>query len=140
MEEEKQDETTQQQVIEQKFVEIDDLAKLDIRVGTVRFVEPVEGSTKLLRVLIDFGPEVSTMIYKNEENGQEFPVRQILSGIHPYYPNYSELVGKQLLYIINLKPRMMMGFESQGMLLAVGDNDCVFLVPEKEVESGSVIH
>lgn len=125
---------------EQNYVEIGDLAKLDIRVGTVRFVEPVEGSTKLLRVLIDFGPEVSTMTYKNEETGEEFPVRQILSGIHPYYPNYGELVGKQLLYIINLKPRMMMGFESQGMLLAVGDDDCIFLVPEKTVASGSPIH
>ncbi len=140
MEEEKQEETTQQQVVGQKYVEIDDLAKLDIRVGTVRFVEPVEGSSKLLRCLIDFGSEVSTMVYKNEETGVEFPVRQILSGIHPYYPNYSELVGKQLLYVINLKPRMMMGFESQGMLLAVGDNDCVFLVPEKQVIEGSQIH
>lgn len=140
MQEEVQDETIQEEVVVQKYVEIDDLAKLDIRVGTVRFVEPVEGSSKLLRFLIDFGTEVSTMIYKNEETGEEFPVRQILSGIHPYYPNYNELVGKQLLYIINLKPRMMMGFESQGMLLAVGDNDCIFLVPEKEVQSGSAIH
>ena len=120
-------------------IEFDDYVKTDLRVGTITQVFPVEGSEKLLRCLIDFGPELATETVTTEE-GEILHLRQILSGIRPYYPQYSDLVGKQALYIVNLAPRAMMGYTSWGMLLAVGENDCVMLSPEKPVIPGSALH
>jgi methionyl-tRNA synthetase len=121
------------------YIDYETFTGLDIRMGTIRFVEPVEGTDKLLRFLIDFGPEVATMEYTNEETGETFPVRQVVSGIREYYPEYETLVGKTLLYIINLEPRTIRGVESQGMLMAVGDDECIFVVPETPVRPGSAI-
>ena len=120
-------------------VSYEEFKKMDIRVGLIRFVEPVEGTDKLLRFLIDFGAEVATREFEDPE-GNTFPVRQIVSGIREYYPEYDQLVGKTALYIINLEPRVIRGVESEGMLMAVGDNDCVFLVPQREVAPGSQVH
>jgi len=114
---------------EQVLASYDDFKKLDMRAGTIRFVEPVEGSDKLLRCLVDFGPDVATMEYHDEAFNKNFPVRQIVSGI------------RTVLYVINLKPRTIMGVESQGMLMALGEDDCVFLIPEKEVSDvGRKVH
>jgi len=125
---------------EPTYVDYETFKSMDMRMGTIRFVEPVEGADKLLRFLIDFGPEVATMEYTNEESGETYPVRQIVSGIREYYPDtYTDLVGKTLLYIINLAPRVIRGVESQGMLMAVGTGAPVFVVPETEVESGSAV-
>lgn len=121
------------------FVDFETFSKSDIRIGTIRVVEPVEGSEKLLRCMIDFGPELKTHDVELAD-GTVVGLRQILSGIRPYFPEFETLIGKQALYIVNLPPRSMMGFESHGMLLAVGDNDCVLLQPHKEVAPGSAIH
>ena len=69
----------------------------------------------------------------------ETQLRQIISGIHEFYPEYEKLIGKQVLYIVNLEPRMIKGYESQGMLMAVDgiDGKPVFLVPEIEVNAGA---
>lgn len=105
---------------------IDDLQKLDIRVGTFKSVEKVEGSEKLYKEVVDFGSEIGE--------------RQILSGIQKYFTP-EELIGKQALFIVNLESRMMMGLESQGMLLATDNEDgAVLLVPEAKVPDGSSIH
>jgi len=130
-----------EKVTEQIFASFASFGHLDMRAGTIRFVEPVEGSDKLLRCLVDFGPEVATMEYHDEASDKKFPVRQIVSGIRKYYPEYTELVGKTVLYVINLEPRTIMGVESQGMLMALGQDDCVFLTPEKEVtDIGRMVH
>jgi hypothetical protein len=50
---------------------------------------------------------------------------------------YEQLIGKQVLYVINLEPRTIRGVESHGMLMAVGDEVPVFLIPEKKIPSGS---
>lgn len=121
------------------IINFDDYQKTDIRVGTITIVEPVEGSEKLLQCLVDFGPELATTTVIDEQ-GNELRLRQILSGIRPYYPDYKQLEGKQALYIVNLEPRTMMGMQSNGMLLALGDNDCIFVVPEKTVLPGSALH
>ena len=105
---------------------IDDLQKLDIRVGTFTSVTPVEGSEKLYCEKVDFGPEIGE--------------RQILSGIQKYFAP-EDLIGKQALFIVNLEPREMMGLISQGMLLATDNADgAVLLTPEKPVPNGSKIH
>jgi methionyl-tRNA synthetase len=126
-------------IAEPQYVSIDQLAAMDIRVGTICVAEPVEGSEKLVRCLIDFGPEMATHEI-TAEDGSIMKLRQIVSGIHMYFTDLNELVGKQALYILNLAPRKLMGVESHGMLLAVGDNDCVLLTPHKPVEPGSKIH
>lgn len=105
---------------------IDDLLKLDIRVGTFKTVEEIDGSEKLYREIVDFGNNLGE--------------RQILSGIKKYFTP-EELVGKQALFIVNLEPRVIMGLESQGMLLATDNADgAVLLSPERQVPNGSTIH
>ncbi|MBQ7304741.1 MAG: methionine--tRNA ligase, partial [Clostridia bacterium] len=67
--------------------------------------------------------------------------RTILSGIAQYYPDPAALVGKQIVAITNLKPRLMMGIESHGMILsAVDGNDNLRLVSVGEgVEDGAIV-
>ncbi len=105
---------------------------MDIRVGTIREVEAVPDTDKLLRCQVDFN-EV-------DENGVK-KLRQIISGIHEFYPDINVLINKQVLYIINLEPRKIKGQDSNGMLLAVDgvDGKPVFLVPEHPVDAGSKI-
>ncbi len=102
---------------------IDEFQKAELRVGTISGAERVEGSEKLLKLQVDIGGP-----------------RQIISGIAKAYAP-EDLVGKQAVFITNLDPRMMMGLESQGMLLAAhGDGGApVFLMPEKPVDAGSSV-
>jgi len=83
-------------------ITIDDFAKVDLRVGIVKTAERIEG-TRLLKLMIDLGNET----------------RQIISGIAEFYTP-EELVGKRVIVIVNLKPRKIRGFDSQGMILAAG--------------------
>lgn len=102
----------------------DEFKKMDIRIGTIKQVEPIEGTDKLLKCQIDFG---------------DSELRQIVSGIREYYPEYETLVGKQVLYIVNLEPREIRGNMSHGMLMAVGNDKPIFLVPETPVDAGSKV-
>lgn len=113
-----------------EYVSYEEFKKMDIRVGRIMEAEPVPETDKLLKCQIDFG-EV------DEEGNKK--LRQIISGIREYYPDPNILLGKQVLYIINLEPRMIKGVESNGMLMAVDgmDNKPVFLIPELEVKPGS---
>lgn len=104
------------------MITIDDFKKIDFRVATVVIAERIEGSDKLLKLKVDIGEEQ----------------RQIIAGIGlAYDPGY--LIGKQIIIVANLEPRLIMGFESQGMLLAASHDHPVILQPEKEVDPGSVI-
>ena len=113
-----------------EYITYEEFKKLDIKIGTIREIEPVPETDKLLCCQIDFG-EVN-------ENGEK-KLRQIISGIHEYYPDFEKLIGKQVLYIINLEPRKIKGYESNGMLMAVGNDKPIFLIPEEEVNSGSKV-
>lgn len=125
-----------------EYVSYDEFKKMDIRIGTIREVEPIEGTDKLLRFQIDFGVKAGV-------DGTIEPVadiRQIVSGIREAYPDYEKLIGKQVLYIVNLEPRTIRGVESNGMLMAVdstpdadGKSHPVFLIPEEEVLPGSKV-
>lgn len=103
------------------MITIDDFAKCDIRVVKVQTAERVEGSEKLIKLTVNTGDEE----------------RQILAGIGMSYTP-EDLVGKELIAIVNLEPRMMMGLESQGMILAAGDSmdTIAVLTPDKPTESG----
>lgn len=113
-----------------EYVSYEEFKKMDIRVGTIKEVEAIPETDKLLKCMIDFG-EV-------DEEGNKV-LRQIVSGIKEYYPDVSVLINKQVLYIVNLEPRKIKGYESNGMLMAVDgiDSKPVFLVPEIEVSAGS---
>lgn len=98
-------------------ITFDDWKKVDIRVGKILAAEIVEKSEKLYKCTVSFG---------------ELGERTIVSGIRPYI-SAEDFVGKKVLYIVNLEPRMIMGIESQGMLVAVGGGDegeFSLLVPE----------
>ena len=101
-----------------------DFKKVEMKVGKVVSGEIVEGADKLYKFMVDLG----------EENP-----RQILSAIREYYPNIEEIIGKKLIFVSNLEPRTIRGFESQGMVVAVDglEGQPVFLVPEADVNPGS---
>ena len=104
---------------------LDEFKNADLRVGQITSAEPVEGSEKLLKLNVDLGEEVP---------------RQILSGIAKHYAPES-LVGKKVVVIANLEPRMLMGHESRGMLLAAhgADEEPVLLLPGGDVPPGAKI-
>jgi tRNA-binding protein len=98
--------------------------KVDIRVGTIERVEDIEGSNKLVKLIVEF------VDHK----------RNILAGIKQERENPSEIEGKQALFVVNLEPRKMMGEMSEGMLFDIGYPDGitpVLAVPEKPVPNGS---
>lgn len=103
------------------MITIDDFLKVELRVGTVLEAEEVLGSEKLIKQIVDFG---------------ELGTRQVLSGIKKWYKP-SQLVGKQFVYVVNLEPRMMMGFESQGMILATDTEKPYPLKPVSKVSPGA---
>ena len=76
---------------------------------------------------------------KDEYKGRD--VRQIVSGIREFWPEYEELVGNYGLYILNLEPRKIRGVMSHGMLMAVDgvDGKPVFLGPQGEINPGSKV-
>ena len=82
-------------------ISYEDFEKLDFRIGKILHAEEVKKSKKLLLFKVQIGEEV----------------RQILSGIKSAYKP-EELVGKKVMVLVNLKPRMIAGYESQGMLLS----------------------
>lgn len=103
------------------MINIEDLAKVEIKVGTILEIEEVEGSEKLLKLSVDFG----------EENK-----RQVLSGIKKFFEK-EFLLNKQFAFITNLEPRKMMGMESEAMILATGEESLSLLTPTSEVKNGS---
>lgn len=102
----------------------DDFMKMDIRIGKIMAAEKVEKSKKLLKMTVDTGLDVRT----------------IVSGIAKYYEP-ADVIGKQVNVLANLAPRKIMGIESKGMILLAEDDDgsLVFIAPEKQVTNGSTI-
>lgn len=105
------------------LIDIADFKKIDIRVATILEVECVPKSNKLLKLKLDLGTHQ----------------RQVISGIAQYYQPDS-LVGKQVCVLVNLKPAKLMGEVSEGMILAVKDENSLRLImPEVPMQNGSVI-
>ncbi len=105
-------------------ITIEDLAKIDIRVGTIERVEDVAGSSKLVRLVVDFG---------------DF-TRTILAGMKREREDPREIEGRQALFVVNMEPRRMAGEQSGGMLFDVGYGNGirpVLAVPEHPVPDGS---
>jgi methionine--tRNA ligase beta chain len=113
------------------LVTIEDLAKLDLRIGTILSAARVEGSDKLLRLELDLG----------ESNAPgEKALRQLVSGIGKTY-SPEDLIGTQVLIIANLAPRVLLGLESRGMLLASENEEgVVLLTPNRPIAPGSALY
>lgn len=108
-------------------ITINDFSKIEVKIGIVRLAERVPETEKLIRLMVDFG----------EESGP----RQIISGIASYVPNPEFLIGKHFSFITNLEPRTIHGFESNGMLFAVGSGESfAFLSPDRDVPPGTSAH
>ncbi len=110
------------------IITIDELDKVELKVGQIKEVEKVAKSKKLYKLQVDVG---------------EKELRTIVSGLVPYYKE-EELLGKQVVVVTNLQPAKLCGVESNGMLLAAGDYDVVkLLVLDNNngiLENGSNIH
>jgi methionyl-tRNA synthetase len=89
------------------FIEIDDFAKVDLRVGQVLSAERIPKADKLLLLKVDLDEEQP---------------RTILAGIAQYYEP-EKLVGRKVVIVANLKPRKLRGYESQGMVVAASYGD-----------------
>jgi methionyl-tRNA synthetase len=104
-------------------ITIDDFKKVVLRVGTVMAAERVPKSTKLLKLQVDLGADQ----------------RQIIAGIGTKYAP-EDMIGKRIVVVANMKPAKLMGLESQGMVLAAGDQDVTALLTTVEdVPPGSKI-
>lgn len=103
-------------------IDIELFRQVDLRVGLIKHADKVPKSEKLVKLIVDIGEE-----------------RQIVAGIARTH-SPEALVGKQVVIVANLKPVKLMGIESHGMILAVGDgNDLKLVVPEAEVAPGGRI-
>jgi methionyl-tRNA synthetase len=102
----------------------DDFGKLDLKVGTIVSAEKVQKADKLLKLAVDLGSEIRT----------------IVSGIALHF-NPEEIVGKQVVVVANLAPRKMRGIESQGMILMAEDaaGKLHFINPEAAINNGAIV-
>ena len=103
-------------------ISIDDFVKVKLKVGRVLEAEPVEGSDKLMKLQVVIGEEK----------------RQIVAGIRKNY-SAEDLIGRQVIVCVNLKPVKLRGVESNGMLLAATDADggAILLQPDREAPEGT---
>jgi methionyl-tRNA synthetase len=104
---EEKSETDNRPPATENFITIDDFLKVELRVGEIKVAERIPKADKLLRFEIDLG---------------EDKPRQILAGLAEYYEPES-LIGRKVVVVANLKPRMMRGLESQGMICAASLED-----------------
>jgi tRNA-binding protein len=113
-----------QQTPVKPLIALEDLNKIDIRVGTIRRVENVDGSEKLVKLTVSFGDHERT----------------ILAGLRQERENPKEIEDKQALFVVNLPERKMLGHISEGMLFDLGYADGlvpVLAVPERTVPDGT---
>lgn len=125
------EENTEKKEIEIKKEEVKDnvisyeeFKKVEMKVGKIISAEIVEGADKLYKFMVDVGEEKP---------------RQILSAIREFYSDPEFFIGKKLVFVTNLAPRVIRGLESQGMVVAVdgSEDQPIFLVPEVDVPAGS---
>lgn len=104
-------------------IKFEEFKRMDLRVGKILEVEDISGADKLYLITVDIGDEK----------------RKMVAGIKPWYSK-EELIGKNVVVIVNLEPKTIRGIESKGMLLAtLFDNKLSILTTDKEVPPGSKI-
>jgi methionyl-tRNA synthetase len=113
------------------IIEFNEWQKLDLRTAQIKKVEDIPGADKLYKLTLNVGSEIGE--------------RTICAGIKEFYSK-EELKNKKIVFFVNLKPRLMRGIESKGMLLAAVSHDnsgeetkVVLISPEKDIENGERI-
>lgn len=96
------------------MITIDEFLKVEMKVGKILSAEKVEDTDKLFKLTVDLGEE---------------EIRQIISGIAPFFETPEEIVGKHVVFVSNLEPRTIKGLESNGMIMAV-KTDSAFALME----------
>jgi len=148
------------------MISFDDFKKVEIRAGKILSAEKIPATDKLVKLMVDFGESEEdktiadagqsvsgektgeTVAKVGDEAGtapavvaQKIPKpRQIVSGIALYFPDLTVLVGKTCMFVTNLEPRMIKGFESNGMLFAVSNSSGGFslLEPNSSILPGTL--
>jgi tRNA-binding EMAP/Myf-like protein len=126
------------------MITYDEFKKVEIRAGKILSAEKIPDTDKLLKLVVDFAEtkEVASVAVE----GQEAPVpvkvsapRQIVSGISTHFPDPAVLVGKTCMFVTNLEPRTIKGYESNGMLFAVSTAEGGFslLEPNETIPAGT---
>ncbi len=105
-------------------ISFEEFKKIDLRIGKVVDVEEIPNSKNLLKLQVGFGQEK----------------RQAIAGLRQYYKP-EELKDKKFVFVLNLKPRKLMGGESNCMILAAKDekSNISLIQPEKDIEQGGLI-
>lgn len=106
---------------ESNIITIEDLEKIELKVGKIVEAQLVEGADKLLQLKVDLG---------------EGRLRNIFAGIKKFYEPQN-LLGKKVVVVANLKPRKMKFGISEGMILAAGEQELSLIIPEKDIEVGA---
>lgn len=121
-------------------ISFDDFQKVELTVGKILSAEKVPETDKLLKLIADFGIKGRT----SPAAGEVLPlverdIRQIISGIAPYFSDPKALVGKKCMFVTNIPVRVIKGLESNGMILAVSTEDGTFslLEPSAEIPEGT---
>ncbi|MBO7149418.1 MAG: methionine--tRNA ligase subunit beta, partial [Clostridia bacterium] len=123
-------ESRKEKVVEEKtepkkeLIDIEDFAKIELKIAKVIACEKVEKSKKLLKLTVKLGEETRTVV----------------SGIALNYTP-EQMIGKKLTMITNLKPAKLCGIVSEGMILCAenAEGKLAFLMPENDIEDGSQI-
>ena len=106
------------------MITYDEFKKVEIKVGKIISAEKIPDTDKLLRLMVDFGEEAP---------------RQIVSGIALYFPDPAVLVGRKSMFVSNLEPRTIRGFESNGMIFAVSSGEAFSLLePGADIPVGTL--
>ncbi|MDZ4723699.1 MAG: methionine--tRNA ligase [candidate division Zixibacteria bacterium] len=115
--------TEQSNANDDNLLDISDFGKVELKVAQVLSAEPVEGASKLLKLQIDLGSDK----------------RQIVAGIAEYYTS-EQIVGKKIIVVANLKPAIIRGVTSNGMLLAAKTGKKLFIVtPDGDLPPGAKV-
>ncbi len=100
------------------MITYDDFAKVEIKAGKILSAEKIPDTDKLLKLSVDFG-EMKELVDEAGNKTMISSPRQIVSGISMYFPEPATLIGKTCMFVTNLEPRMIKGYESNGMLFAL---------------------
>ncbi|MFA6432852.1 MAG: hypothetical protein WCV82_03535 [Candidatus Paceibacterota bacterium] len=121
------------------MITYEEFKKVEIRAGKILTAEKIPDTDKLLRLTVDFAEKKEVVNEVGEKSLVSAP-RQIVSGIAAYFPDPAALVGKTCMFVTNLEPRMIRGFESNGMLFAISDEAGNFsiLEPNSSIPAGAL--
>ncbi|HEX8923908.1 MAG TPA: methionine--tRNA ligase subunit beta [Patescibacteria group bacterium] len=105
-------------------ISYEEFSKVEFKTGQIIEAKAVEGSEKLIRMVVDFGKDGTKIVF---------------SGIKRWY-SPEELVNKKTVFVTNVMPKKIMGEESEAMIFGAEDeNTMSLLLPEKDIEKGSPV-